>query len=222
MIRASLLFALLTLGGVAHAHQKGDFLVRAGLANVNPNASSSPLVLDGGAIAGSEADVADNTQLGLTLTYMLSDSLAIDVLASTPFSHDISANTGALGLGTVAAGETKHLPPTVSLLYFPMDPSSPLQPYFGAGVNYTHFFEEDVDAQLEGVLGAGSLDLDGSFGLAFQAGIDYRFSETTFLNAGLFWIDIDTDATFEFAANRIETDVEIDPLVFLLTLGKKF
>ncbi len=206
----------------AQAHQQGDFIVRAGLANVDPDASSSALALDGADVAGSGADVEDNTQLGLTFTYMLTDDWAIDVLASTPFQHDISADTGALGLGTIDAGDTKHLPPTVSLLYFPADSSSKFQPYFGVGANYTHFFEESVSSELEGVLGNGDLELDGSFGLAVQAGFDYQLSDQLYLNAGVFWIDIDTDAEFEFANNTIETDVEIDPLVYMVSLGWKF
>ena len=204
------------------AHQAGDLIVRAGAANVSPDASSSELVVSGGAVAGSSADVKDNTQLGLTLTYMMTDNWGVDVLASTPFKHDITANTGALGLGTVNAGDTKHLPPTVSLVYFPADASATFQPFVGLGANYTHFFEEDVDAQLEGVLGAGSLNLDGSFGLAVQAGFDYQLSDDIWLNGTVRWIDIDTDARFEFTGADIETDVEIDPLVYMLSLGWKF
>ena len=215
------LFAL-SMPLTLQAHQKGDFIVRAGLANVSPDASSSALVLDGAEIGSSGADVDDNTQLGLTFTYMLSDNWAVDVLASTPFQHDISADTGALGLGEIDAGETKHLPPTVSLLYFPADASKKFQPYVGVGLNYTIFFEEDVDSELEGVLGPGSLELDDSFGVAVQAGFDYKISDQLFVNAGVFWIDIDTDAEFEFANNVIEADVEIDPLVYMLTVGWKF
>lgn len=204
------------------AHEKGDFLVRAGIAHVAPDASSSQLVLDGGAAAGSEADVKSNTQLGLTFTYMLTDNWAVDVLASTPFTHDITADTGALGLGNIDAGETKHLPPTVSLVYFFAESGNKLQPYVGVGLNYTVFFDEEVDSQLEGVLGEGSLNLDASLGIALQAGVDYKLSDNLFLNAGVFWIDIDTEAEFDFANNRLETDVEIDPLVYMFTLGWKF
>ncbi|MEM9624135.1 MAG: OmpW family outer membrane protein [Pseudomonadota bacterium] len=216
--------AVTLLGSTAqlHAHQAGDLMVRAGIANVDPDASSSALVLDGTAIGSSEADVDDNTQLGLTFTYMLSDNWAIDVLASTPFTHDISAFTGDLGLGTVDAGETSHLPPTVSLMWFPAQPGSAFQPYLGVGVNYTIFFEEDVDSELEGVLGSGSLELDDSVGLALQAGFDYRLTENMYLNAGVRWIDIDTDAEFEFDNNRITTDVDIDPFVYMVAVGWKF
>ncbi len=219
-----LVVAALTMGAMqVQAHQQGDFIVRAGIANVDPDASSDALALDGAPIAGSEADVADNTQLGLTFTYMLTDSWAVDVLASTPFVHDISADTGALGLGTIDAGETHHLPPTVSLLYFPADTTSKWQPYFGVGLNYTHFFDTDIASDLEGVLGSGDLELEDSFGVAVQAGVDYQLTENLYLNAGVFWIDIDTEATFEFdGGNVIETDVEIDPLVYLVTLGWKF
>ncbi len=208
--------------GNAYAHEAGDLILRGGLANVAPDASSTELVLDGGAIGNSSADVDDNTQLGLTALYMLTDRWGVEVLASTPFSHDIKANTGDLGLGTIAAGDTKHLPPTVSIQYFFNTSQSAWRPYVGAGINYTLFFEEDVAAPLEGVLGSGSLSLDNSFGLAFQAGFDYQINDNLMLNASLRWIDIDTDAEFVFAANRITTEVDIDPWVPSVSIGWKF
>lgn len=213
---------LLLMTGAASAHEAGDILLRGGIATVAPDASSSPLALDGGVIVGSEADVDDNTQLGLTVVYMLTDNWGIEALASTPFSHDISAQTGELGLGEVAAGDTKHLPPTVVLQWYPAASDSLWQPYLGAGVNYTLFFDEGVAAQLEGVLGSGDLDLDASFGLALQAGVDYKFSDKWFANLAVWWVDIDTDARFRFGTSRLTTDVEIDPWVYNVAIGYKF
>lgn len=88
-------------------------------------------------------------------------------------------------------------------------------------MNYTLFFEEDVHSELEAVLGQGSLKLDNSLGLALQAGVDYRLTERMYLNASVRWIDIVTDANFEFANNQIDADVEIDPFVYMLALGWK-
>ena len=188
--------AVLAAAGTAQAHQAGDFIVRAGVANVSPDASSSELSLNGGAIAGSSADVKDNTQLGLTFTYMLSDDWGIEALASTPFSHDITADTGALGLGTIDAGSTKHLPPTISLQWYPAASDNKWQPYVGAGVNYTHFFGTDVDSELEAVLGRGDLDLKDSFGLSAQFGVDYKINDNLLKNLAVWYIDLETEAEF--------------------------
>lgn len=214
--------ALLLVATSLPAHEAGDWFVRGGLALVAPDASSTPLVLDGGAIAGSAADVDDNTQLGITLVRMLSDNWGLELLASTPFSHDISAATGVLGLGEVDAGNTHHLPPTLSLQYYPATSDSAWQPYVGVGVNYTIFFDESVAGQLEGVLGSGQLSLDNSVGLAVQLGVDYHYNDTWFANLGVWWADIDTDAEFSFGTSRLTTEVEIDPFVYSLTLGYKF
>ena len=198
-----------------HAHEQGSILVRAGIANVDPDASSSALVLDGTAIGASEADVDDNTQLGLTFAYMLTDHFAVEVLASTPFSHDISAFTGALGLGEIDAGETKHLPPTVSFLYYPNDSASRWQPYVGAGLNYTLFFDESTTGPLDGV----DLSLDDSFGLAAQLGADISLSERMFLNLDIRWMNIETDASLDGVP--LET-VVIDPMVYSVNIGWTF
>ncbi len=141
-ILVGLALAIATLNALGH--EQGTWFVRGAITTVAPDASSSPLNLDGALIADSSADVDDNTQLGLTVGYMLTDRWAVELLASTPYSHDIEAATGALGLGTVEAGETKHLPPTLSLHYFLAAPDAKWQPCVGAGLNYTLFFDDDV------------------------------------------------------------------------------
>lgn len=146
----------------------------------------------------------------------------LELLASTPFSHDISAATGALGLGRAPAGETKHLPPTLSALWFPLDASSDFQPYIGLGLNYTKFFSESVSPTLEGVLGSGSLSLDDSFGLSFSAGFDYSLSDKLGVNVAVRKIDIDTKAVFSFTGAELTSDVAIDPLVYMVGLSYQF
>ncbi|HCO59238.1 MAG TPA: outer membrane protein OmpW [Porticoccaceae bacterium] len=209
------------LGGAtgAMAYDTGDLIVRAGVASVQPDEDSSNLELNGVNLSGTGVGVDNSEALGLTLTYMLSPNLGLGVLAATPFEHDIKAN----GLG-VDAGDTKHLPPTVTLQYFPMDPSSALQPYVGIGINYTVFFSEGVDSDLEGVLGSDAdLDLDDSFGLAAQIGVDYALDDNWVLNASVWYLDIDTEAEFKFdSGDRVEADVDIDPWVYMVGVGYKF
>ena len=203
--------------GSALAYQPGDFIVRAGVASVQPNEDSGNLELDRMALPGTGAGVDNNEQIGLSFTYMLTSNWALGLLAATPFEHDIKAK----GVG-VDAGSIKHLPPTLTVQYFPLDASSHWQPYVGLGVNYTLFFDESVDSELEGLFGPGNLKLDNSWGWAGQLGVDYLLDDHWLLNAAIWYLDIDTDATFKFAANRLTANVDIDPWVFMLGVGYRF
>lgn len=189
------------------AHSEGDFIVRAGAATVSPNDSS-------GAVAGSssiEFGVDSNTQLGLTLGYMFTDNISFEVLAATPFSHNISAT----GLGEIA--DTKHLPPTFMVQYYFGTAESDFRPYVGAGINYTVFFDEGSKNPA-----VSDLSLDDSWGLAANVGMDYMINDDWFLNASVWYADIGTTAKYKFSGTQYSTDVDIDPWVFMIGGGYNF
>ena len=147
------LAAALAGGGMmAQAYQQGDWILRAGATTVDPDTDSDDINLPTGLVAKAEVD--DDTQLGIIPVYMLTDKFALEVLAATPFEHDIEAQgQGAIKGVNLDAGSTKHLPPTVSVQWYPRGGKDGWQPYLGLGVNYTIFFDEDVDNDLVGLLG---------------------------------------------------------------------
>ncbi|MFO7527381.1 MAG: OmpW family outer membrane protein [Marinobacter sp.] len=225
---------------MVHAYEAGDFIGRVGVVTVDPDSSSSNLNSNAlGVLPGAQVSVDSDTQLGLTVSYMLTAQIAVGVLGATPFKHDIEGDGSILG-GTGKLGETKHLPPTITLQFFPMPSSSKFQPYAGVGVNYTNFFEEKTTSTLTGVYdsvatgGTGGvvastdLELDDSFGLAAEIGMDYMITENLGLNAAIWWADIDTDATINaYAADgsRVDSstlDVEIDPWVYMVGISYQF
>lgn len=206
---------------LAQAYQAGDVILRAGAATVAPNEDSSTISTTAtGSLAGTKATVDSNTQLGLTGTYMLTDNLGLGLLAATPFQHQVDIKGMPLGLDGKLA-DIKHLPPTLSLQYFPLDASSRLQPYVGAGINYTVFFDEDLTSQRE-AQGFSNLELDDSWGFALEAGIDYALTENVLLNATVWYLDIDTTATADSAFGKVKVDVDVDPWVYMVGLGYKF
>ncbi len=225
------------VSGSAWAYDAGDVIVRVGAASVDPQEDSKELTINGTALSTALASVVDvapatagvggDTQLGLTLTYMLNENVGVELLAATPFTHEITANLGAAG--TVKAGEATHLPPTVSVQFYPLGKGSRIQPYAGVGINYTVFFDEDVDAELDNLttaLGLGKatdLSLDDSFGLAFELGCDFALTDNLLVNASIWKADIDTTATFKYAGGvKIEGDVDIDPMVYMVAVGYTF
>ncbi len=208
----------------AQAHNEGDIILRVGVTTVAPNDDSDRITLPTEpptVLRGVEVD--DDTQLGLIPVWMITDDWGLELLAATPFEHDIDiAGTG------LAAGSTKHLPPTLSLQWYPRGGQDGWQPYIGAGLNYTYFFDEEVDSDLEGALGAllgaerVDLELSDSFGLSAQAGVDIPLGEKWMFNAGVWYIDIDTEATVKTDVGRVKFDVEIDPWVYNIGIAYKF
>ncbi|MCI5136896.1 MAG: hypothetical protein D3922_00435 [Candidatus Electrothrix sp. AR1] len=214
------------------AHSAGDILLRVGAVTVMPDTESGTVSGLPDGVNNARVDVEDNTQLSLTATYMLTDNLGLEVLAATPFTHDL---VGKGDLEGVAVGETQHLPPTLSLQHHFGDKDGMFNPYIGIGVNYTLFFSEEVDGQListlntlptiAGLGGTKSVDieLDGSLGLAAQAGVDVKVAENWYVNAAVWYIDIGTTAklTTDLGTTH-EVDVDIDPWVFNLAVAYKF
>ncbi|WP_437882431.1 OmpW/AlkL family protein [Pseudomonas sp. LRF_L74] len=217
------LFAVAAAAPLAHAHQAGDILVRAGAITVDPHENSSDVSVAGlgGKVAGTKATLDSDTQLGLNFAYMVTDHVGIELLAATPFSHDV----GVKGFGSPIDGKLgslKQLPPTLSVVYYPLDPKSALQPYVGAGINYTWFYDTKLSSAAE-ANGFSGLDLKDSWGLAAQVGLDYMLTDNLLVNAQLRYIDIDTTGTTQLnGAGKVKVDVDVDPWVYMVGIGYKF
>lgn len=205
---------------LAFAHEAGDIVVRAGVTTVAPDDSSSNIMAGGDLGLGVKVD--SNTQLGLNVAYFLTDNWNIELLAATPFSHDIDFGVAdPLGTGD-QLGSTKHLPPTITANYYFSDANAKFQPYVGVGVNYTVFFDEEFTSANDGA-GLTDLSLDNSFGLAAQVGADYEISEGVAINASVRYISIETEASFMLGetAGKIDT-VTIDPWVYTVSVAYTF
>ncbi|CAN0603793.1 unnamed protein product, partial [Ectocarpus sp. 12 AP-2014] len=176
-------------------------------------------------------DVDNGTAISLIGAYMINDNFGVELLAATPFEHDIDLNDAPL-----PAGSTKHLPPTLSLQWYPRGNVSGWQPYVGVGVNYTTFFDEEVDPALAGFLienlpalgiNSAKLSLDDSVGVALQAGVDVPLNDNWAFNLGVWYIDIGTTADVDLGLDgggsaTVSFDVDIDPWVYNIGIAYKF
>ncbi|MCW2269463.1 MULTISPECIES: OmpW/AlkL family protein [Pseudomonas] len=223
LLSASLI-ALALAAPVAHAHQAGDFILRAGAITTAPNENSGDIKLDGTKMSGTKATLDSDTQLGLAFAYMLTDHIGLELLAATPFQHTV----GVKGLGAGLdgkLGDIKQLPPTLSLQYYPLEPTSKFQPYAGIGLNYTMFFDEDLSSNRK-AQGFSNMKLKDSVGLAGQLGMDYMITDNILVNAAVWYIDIDTKATIDgpsaLGVGKTKVDVDVDPWVYMVGVGYKF
>ena len=145
---SALCLTLAALSPLASAHQQGDWIVRGGLTTVAPDESTSNIVA-GGNDLGVALHIDNDTQLGLNVAYFITDNINIELLAATPFKHDVNFSVAdPLGTGN-QLGEVTHLPPTLTANYYFNDASSAFQPYIGAGINYTFIFDESLQVQMK-------------------------------------------------------------------------
>ena len=223
------LFALALAAPIAHAHEAGDIIVRAGAITVNPKADSGSVKVDQGPLAGTnlggKATMSSDTQLGLNFAYMVTNHVGIELLAATPFEHDVKIKNTGLDAANGKLGTLKHLPPTLSVVYYPLDSKSAFQPYVGAGINYTWIYDEHVGSSAQGQ-GFNNFKAENSWGWAAQVGMDYMINDKWMINGQVRYIDISTKATVENSAlpagTRAKVNVDVDPMVYMVGIGYKF
>ncbi|MHB0774477.1 OmpW/AlkL family protein [Halomonas sp. WWR20] len=198
-LATGLMIGGLVISSQALAYGAGDIFTRVGVAKVSPKSDNGTLN------GGIDVDVQDDRGFAITFGYRFLDKLGVELLAADRFEHDIELNGDTLA-------STKHLPPTLTLQYYPLGGTqSRVQPYVGAGINYTHF-SDDKSA-------LGNLELDDSWGAAGQVGVDLLINEHWALNAAAWYLDIDTDASLD--GNDLGT-VDIDPVVVMGALSFRF
>ena len=217
------------LASGALAYDKGDMLLRFGVATVDPQTSTGELTSNGAEVPIGDdlVDVKAGTAAGISFTYMFTPLVGLELLAATPFSHDIDADGGLRQLGLDQIGTTRHLPPTLSVQYYPFgNADQPWQLYLGVGVNFTWFFDEELDSDTKAALGVDGADfsLKDSWGLAASVGFDWLFGEHWLVNASLMWADIDTEASIDNSVlgDLTVRDIQIDPLVYRINAGYRF
>ena len=177
----------------------GDVMVRARVIDVAPDVSSSLSI-------GGTVNVNHNVVPELDGTYFFTPNISAELIAAVSQHH---VNTS----GGVDAGSAWLLPPTLTLQYhFTQYPTIAI-PYVGAGVNYTHFFNESAGA-------LNAVKYDDSFGGALQAGIDIPLKGNWYANVDVKKVYISTAATF--SPSGVRADVDIDPWIVGAGIGYKF
>ncbi len=189
----------------------GEVLVRVGPAGVFPNDRATDLNNLG--LPDAKPSVGNAWSAGLTLAYMATENIGIELVAAYPFKHKITGDGAISGLGKI--GDTKQLPPTLLVQYYFL-PKEHIRPYIGAGLNYTIFFDTNGNAPVN------SLDLSNSWGYAGELGVDVDLNKDWFINVSSWYMDIKTQAKAKVGDVTSKSNVNIDPVVVMFAIGTHF
>ncbi|MGZ5179695.1 MAG: OmpW/AlkL family protein [Ramlibacter sp.] len=191
---------LAALGTCAQA-QQSPWLVRARAVHIDPANESGPI---GGVGPADQIEVSRKTIPEVDVSYFFTPNIAAELILTYPQKHTVK-------IGGADAGSFKHLPPTLTLQYHFL-PASRIDPYLGAGVNYTRISNVHL------LNGAGSLEKD-STGLALQAGFDYKLDQRWSVNFDVKKLQLRTDV---MVAGAKVTTLKVDPVLVGVGLGYRF
>ncbi len=206
-----LIVALAMIGSIpmsAMAQADGDspWLIRVRALWLVLDDSSSTITTIGG-----NAEVDDSTTVELDISYFLTDNVALELILAVSQNDVNAVNTS---VGNADLGDVSLLPPTLTLQYHLM-PDGVIRPYIGAGINATHFFNEDAGD-------ADGISYDDSLGIAVQAGLDYGINDDWALNIDVKKLFLSTDVDVQALGTTVSTKVDLDPWLFGLGLARRF
>lgn len=202
MQKSAAAIILVSLGMFAgNAMAETPWLVRARAVHLDPADKSDPV---GGVGASDRIGVSSKTIPEVDISYFFSPNVSAELVLTYPQKHDVS-------LDGANVGTFKHLPPTLLAQYHFM-PDAQLNPYVGAGINYTNITKVNL------LNGAGGLE-HKSFGLALQAGVDYKIDKNWSLNFDVKKVQIRSDV---FLSGAKVSNVQIDPWLVGVGVGYRF
>nr|WP_294840102.1 OmpW family outer membrane protein [uncultured Methylotenera sp.] len=211
--------------------EAGDWVVRARAANVNPNEDSKLGKTVNKNVAnvmspGAELSVDSNTIPELDISYYITKNIAAELILATGSKHDVSIKGDANStVGNQLLGGVDALPPTLTVQWH-FNPDQTIDPYVGAGINYTNFLDKKLNIR-QGALAGSKIKVDNdSWGYALQAGVDVNLKDGWLLNADVKYVAIDTTVKLKNplasgAWTKIDS-LDINPWVFGIGIGKKF
>lgn len=199
----------LALTGTAYADDIWhNFQVKVGVSSIQPDEKSTISVI------GGDVDVSNEIVPTLQIEYFFTNNISAELLCCMG-RHEVKAENTALG--TVNLGKVSHFPPTLTVKYHWTDLGA-FQPYVGAGVNYTTFFDDKLPAGGP----VTSIKYDDSFGGALQAGFDYKLDDHWSVNVDVRKVWISTDVSLAAGATQLNASVDLNPLILTVGSGYRF
>jgi len=182
LISAAVITASFALASqAALAYNAGDVFVRGGVAQTDTGSGN-------GNVAGDSLSVDESRGLTYGVGYLFTDKMGIELNSSEEFEHDLSVSG-------VDAGSIDRLPINLLVNYYPLGGlDSRVQPYVGAGLNYTHFSSEP-----------SGLSVDESYGAIGQVGVDLAVTDNVMLNGYASYADVNADI-------NVGGEVDIEPV----------
>jgi outer membrane protein W/outer membrane protein OmpA-like peptidoglycan-associated protein len=206
-----------TAAPVVAVAEDGDWLLRFGVHQINPDKNNLPDVLGGNVVLDKDETFTIDAE------YMLTQQVGVDLFAPFYTSHDVQLKNTALG-NSAKIGEVDLIAPILGVNWH-FNPDGAIRPYLGVGVNWSDFSGEEISAP--GIPAGSKLRVDQAWGPAGRVGVDIGTSEHWFVNMDVRYVDLDTDVELRVPAGiSVATvpvgEANIDPWIYGIAVGYRF
>jgi outer membrane protein len=199
--------------------------------NVSPNEDSklgktvNQNVAPGAMSPGAELHVSDKVIPELDISYYFTKNIAAELILAVGTRHNVNIQGDSGGVvNNQALGSVNLLPPTLTAQWH-FNPDQMIDPYIGAGINYTIMLDRNLKGSAGAIIGEKiKIDSD-SWGYALQAGVDINLKDGWLINADVKYVNIETDVELKSAITGRWTKIDsldINPWVVGIGIGKKF
>lgn len=208
--------------------EAGDWVVRVRAVDVSPNEDSKLGSTTNAALGatvlspGAELAVDSNVIPELDISYYFTKNIAAELILALGTRHDVSIKGDSIGaVGNQPLGSVNVLPPTLTAQWH-FNPDQTIDPYIGAGLNYTHGFDTSLKGTAGAINGADIKIDKNMFGFVAQAGVDINLKDGWLINADVKYVTMNTDVQLNLGGWKKIDDLDINPWVFGIGIGKKF
>ena len=187
----------------------GDFLVKLGVTNLRL-ADEIDLMVGGAPFAGAGLSTFEHQTISAQFAYFFTDTIAFNATLGFPPTISI------YGAGSIGAlprlGKATYGPTAVTVQWHPV-PTGRVRPYVGVGASYMIMFDTQ-DGAFE------DLRVGNDLGFAFEAGVDFPFSNGSSLFLDVKKALLRPTATGSFGGAAVVGATRLDPWAF--TAGVSF
>ncbi|MFM2055726.1 MAG: outer membrane protein precursor [Pseudomonadota bacterium] len=202
------------LANTAASAQISPWSVRLGAAHVGFS-TRADVQVNGALVPGADASASSSTTLGMEVSHDFTPQWTGRFLIGVPPTTTLTG-TGALN-GTGTLGKVTYGPAALTATYRLLD-LGPVQPYIGAGLNYTIVFKSK-----DGFI--SNLDVKSAFGTVAEIGAEMPLADGWSLGLDVRKIFVKTKADGVLPAMggaAAHAEVRLDPLVVFASIGKRF
>jgi outer membrane protein len=224
----------------ASAQHMGDVMASFGWAHFSPQGSSGPFKITAlgntttATGSGSTANAADT--IGLTLTYFVTDHVAVEGSFGIPERYHITGTGTLEPLGEL--GSVRSWSPMLLLKYYLTGADNRWRPFVAGGASYVWFNGLSLSpAASSGAFlhsniygsaleGPTTAKIDSTFAPIATVGVSLNFSEhwSAGVSFSYMWLTARTTLTTQSSVGEVKTESKsrVNPLIGFFSLGYRF